>query len=329
MRVAVPLFQDRVSPMFVYSDSMLLASVADGKIVSRKIVESPGKGAHNWLQGLLDMDVEVFVCGGADAEFLDEASSYGIRVYHNVAGPVEEMLKELFAGHLRSGMGLFIKDQDREDEKQKIQKNKAHLSAAASGPKTNQAIDCVNCIERKCLEGESCLAGVINDSNPETDSAYRKTIETAEDVAAETERKLCRIAEVVYFALGMGYKRVGIAFCVDMFREAETLSHLLKRFFDVRSVCCKVGGLTAGESGLPNGPHNVVCNPAGQAAILNSLNTDFNLIVGLCVGCDAAFTQRSSAPVSVLFVKDKSLANNPVGALYSKYYFKSLVEEMG
>ena len=54
------------------------------------------------------------------------------------------------------------------------------------------------------------------------------------------------------------------------------------------------------------------------------LNIDINVIVGLCVGVDCVFTKASQAPVTTLFVKDKSLANNPIGALYSDYYIKEV-----
>ena len=49
------------------------------------------------------------------------------------------------------------------------------------------------------------------------------------------------------------------------------------------------------------------------------------MIVGLCMGADCVFTARSEAPVTTLFVKDRSLANNPIGAVYSEYYLRESV----
>jgi len=111
-----------------------------------------------------------------------------------------------------------------------------------------------------------------------------------------------------------------------LIEPAEILAGLLGRFFDVRSVCCKIGGKR--ETGLLDNsavPHNqsrVVCNPILQAETLNRIGTDFNIIVGLCIGMDSIFTKLSNAPVTTLFVKDKSLANNPIGAVYSNYYLE-------
>jgi uncharacterized metal-binding protein len=122
----------------------------------------------------------------------------------------------------------------------------------------------------------------------------------------------------------MGYHKVGIAFCVELYRETHVLAHLLRRFLRVTPVCCKIGGRRISEDEVPSRPCHIACNPAGQAAELNRRGTEINAIVGLCIGCDLLFAQRSRAPVTTLFVKDRSLANNPVGALYSDYYLTEL-----
>ncbi len=69
-----------------------------------------------------------------------------------------------------------------------------------------------------------------------------------------------------------------------------------------------------------------MCNPIGQALVLNKEKTDLNIILGLCIGHDILFTQHSAAPVTTLAVKDRVLAHNPLGALYSGYYLKKLRE---
>jgi uncharacterized metal-binding protein len=151
-------------------------------------------------------------------------------------------------------------------------------------------------------------------------------LEVAADISCETERKMCRVAEFVHFCHGAGYSHVGVAFCVELYRETQILVHLLRRFLQVTPVCCKIGGRRISEEEIPSRPCHIACNPAGQAAVLNRRGTEINAIVGLCIGCDLVFAQRSRAPVTTLFVKDRSLANNPVGALYSDYYLAELAD---
>jgi len=146
-----------------------------------------------------------------------------------------------------------------------------------------------------------------------------------------------RVEEVVQFARKMGYTKIGIAFCDGLRGEAETLSTILeRRGFDVVSVCCKAGGIPKERIGIKDeekivskfrGPGNweSMCSPISQAEILNDEGTEFNVLVGLCVGHDSLFFKYSQAPVTVLVAKDRVFGHNPVAGLYlspSVYYRK-------
>lgn len=158
-------------------------------------------------------------------------------------------------------------------------------------------------------------------------------LEASLDISTEKERTLCRLSELIYFCLEMGYRRIGLAYCVDLAEPAETLARVLRRFFAVHPVCCKIGGAVVSDplSG-PQGERGqrlarqVACNPQGQAEALNRIGTDVNVLVGLCIGTDCIFSRCSDAPATTLFVKDKSLANNPIGAVYSDYYLKEATQ---
>lgn len=146
-----------------------------------------------------------------------------------------------------------------------------------------------------------------------------------------------RVEEIVQFARKMGYKKLGIAFCDGLRGEAETLNTILeRRGFDVVSVCCKAGGIPKERIGIKDeekiiskfrGPGNweSMCSPISQAEILNDEGTEFNILVGLCVGHDSLFFKYSQAPVTVLVAKDRVFGHNPVAGLYlspSVYYRK-------
>ena len=67
-----------------------------------------------------------------------------------------------------------------------------------------------------------------------------------------------------------------------------------------------------------------MCNPIGQALFLNEQQTDFNLMIGLCVGHDTLFMKYAKAPMTVLAVKDRVTGHNPLAAIYlaQGYYNK-------
>lgn len=69
------------------------------------------------------------------------------------------------------------------------------------------------------------------------------------------------------------------------------------------------------------GRYEVICNPIAQAMLLNKEKTDLNIIFGLCVGHDTLFIMHSEAPVTCLAVKDRVLAHNPMGAIYTSYHY--------
>ncbi|MBN1504703.1 MAG: DUF1847 domain-containing protein [Candidatus Eisenbacteria bacterium] len=146
-----------------------------------------------------------------------------------------------------------------------------------------------------------------------------------------------RVLEVCEFAEKMGYKKLGVAFCSGLAREAEMLVKILEhRGFEVVSVVCKVGGVPKETLGLKEdekicpGEFESMCNPIGQAMVLNEEGTDFNVLVGLCVGHDSLFLKHAGAPCTVLVVKDRVTGHNPAAVLYtSGSYYQRLLKTGG
>ena len=131
----------------------------------------------------------------------------------------------------------------------------------------------------------------------------------------------------------MKYKRLGIAFCGGLHSEARAFSDILNaQDFTVVSVMCKCGGISkeklnvSDEQKIRIGEFEPMCNPIIQATILNEEETDFNILVGLCVGHDSLFFKYSKAFTTVLIAKDRVLGHNPAVALYTSgsYYARLL-----
>jgi uncharacterized metal-binding protein len=146
-----------------------------------------------------------------------------------------------------------------------------------------------------------------------------------------------RVEEIAQFAKKMGYKKLGIAFCIGLQDEAKMLTRILEnRGFEVVSVCCKAGAIPKERIGITEeqkiagaGAFESMCSPITQAEILNDEGTEFNILVGLCVGHDSLFFKYSKAPVTVLVAKDRVFGHNPVMGLYlaGSYYRKLLRKE--
>ena len=154
-------------------------------------------------------------------------------------------------------------------------------------------------------------------------------------VEAEGYMHWTRVEETMEFARRMGYRKLGIAFCVGLRDEAKILSRVLEaNGFEVASVACKNGSIPKEELDIADaqkvrpGSYEAVCNPIGQAAVLNRDSTQFNIVFGLCVGHDTLFIKHSDAPVTCLVAKDRVTGHNPIAAIYgSRGYFKRAIYE--
>jgi uncharacterized metal-binding protein len=138
-----------------------------------------------------------------------------------------------------------------------------------------------------------------------------------------------RIEEIIEFAGKMDYQRLGLAFCIGLRQEAKIVEKIFSaKGFDVVSAVCKVGRIPKDQIGVGKDQQiapdttEAMCNPILQALILNKENTDFNVLIGLCVGHDSLFFKYAGAPSTVLAVKDRLLGHNPLAAVYNadSYY---------
>jgi uncharacterized metal-binding protein len=191
---------------------------------------------------------------------------------------------------------------------------------------------CADCEDKACYGGEDC-PGLREDTLAAyDDDSTRRMTQAATRLEGDWYMKLTRLQELIRFSEAMGYRRLGVAFCIGFSEEAKLLCGLLEKRFELESVCCKVCGIEKEKLGLVKiAPERTeaMCNPAGQAMVLNQARTHLNVILGLCIGHDITFTQQSEAPVTTLVVKDRVLAHNPVGALYSRYWRNRIARELG
>jgi uncharacterized metal-binding protein len=175
-----------------------------------------------------------------------------------------------------------------------------------------------------------------------SDEFIKKSTAIASIVEAKGYIHWPRLKDTVEYAKAMGYKKLGLAFCIGLLKEAQRITEILENYgFEVISICCKTGGVKKTAVGVPEEYTMfsktgytiglVTCNPVAQALLLNESETDMNIIVGLCVGHDITFTHLSKAPVTTLIAKDRSAPHDPSAVLFSHYgkeFFSKEFKEM-
>jgi len=202
--------------------------------------------------------------------------------------------------------------------------------------------DCsvINCAKRNSRYPNFCLTEKLSEEELAavvklyTDDKINSKIAVASaQVEGEFYGKFTRVEEIMEVAKRIGAKKIGIAACVGLIEEGRIFAKILKlNGFEVYGVACKVGSVDKMEIGIEEkytcATGDVMCNPILQAKLLNKAQTDFNVVVGLCVGHDSLFCKYSKALTTTLITKDRVLAHNPAGAIYqSKAYYKRLLTQ--
>ena len=190
---------------------------------------------------------------------------------------------------------------------------------------------CGRCESKECRDGKDCFSQAGNHKQLYQNSQIAELHSAASTIEARYYGKETRLGEIILFAKESGCQKIGLAFCIGLSEEAKIIDEILSKHFEVVSVCCKVCGIDKKDFDLPqisSEGQEVMCNPAGQAQLLNDAATQLNVLCGLCVGHDAIFSKVSKAPVTTLIAKDRVLAHNPAAAIYSRYIRKRFNESI-
>lgn len=196
---------------------------------------------------------------------------------------------------------------------------------------TPTSFHCAMCTTHGCRDGKDCYGNAEAHMELYKDEQLVRLHRAASAIEGRYYGKEPRLREVALFAREMGFKKLGLAFCIGLADEARVIEQVLRQEFKVVSACCKNCGVPKSELGLeqidPSRDRETMCNPAGQAEMLNDAGSELNIICGLCVGHDAIFAMCSKAPVTTLIAKDRVLAHNPAAAIYCQYIRRKLTAD--
>ena len=204
-----------------------------------------------------------------------------------------------------------------------------------------EKMSCIDCAVKNCDKEdkafpEFCVTTHLNQEVlQDALECYREEENPAPMVAAaeveyEHYCQYTRVQEIMAFAEKIGAKKIGIATCVGLLKEAGAFAKILRHNgFEVTGVACKAGTTPKSEIGIDDkscGVGNYICNPILQAKILNEEKTDLKVVIGLCVGHDSLFYKYAEGPVTTLVTKDRVTGHNPAVVLYQldSYYSKLL-----
>jgi len=100
MRIAIPVFNSRVSPVFDVAQRLLVIDAVGGVETARTEENLSGLYLPDRARRLMELGVDVLICGGISMPMANMIHAQGIRIIPYVAGDVEEVLAAFLAGTL-------------------------------------------------------------------------------------------------------------------------------------------------------------------------------------------------------------------------------------
>lgn len=133
-----------------------------------------------------------------------------------------------------------------------------------------------------------------------------------------------RAEEIIMLAKISGYKKLGLAFCLELQKEARLYTDILENNgFEVVSVSCKAGAIPKEEFGVTGkeklygpGSEETMCSGLIMAELLNSEKTGMNVLMGLCVGQDSLFYRYAEAFTVPFVIMDRVYGGATMEGVY-------------
>jgi len=104
MKIAIPLFGNRISPRFDFSPEMWIIDVEGGKVVGQEKLPTANLNLPQRLEQITLNGVNKVICGGMDGFCQNQLGSRGIDVVQDVIGEAEIVFDLFMRGRLRPGL---------------------------------------------------------------------------------------------------------------------------------------------------------------------------------------------------------------------------------
>ena len=101
MKIAIPLFDERVSPRFDCARSFLLAVAENGRAIEREEIPAAVWSPLERVEVLKELGVDTLICGGIDEVSSRRLILRHVKIYSWVTGLAEEALQSLLKGELK------------------------------------------------------------------------------------------------------------------------------------------------------------------------------------------------------------------------------------
>jgi predicted Fe-Mo cluster-binding NifX family protein len=117
MNIAIPIHGSRVMPRFGCTREMMVVTVEDGRIVSRKRVMMTPEMFVSLPAVLASEHISVMICGGIHPRFQQTLQGQNIQLVWGVVGDWQEVLQAYLNGTLQTNPAFCLRRDFRRDRR--------------------------------------------------------------------------------------------------------------------------------------------------------------------------------------------------------------------
>jgi len=100
MRIAVTIWNNRISPVFDVAQNLLMINLDKGEETARHNISLAGLSPPSKIETLKKNNVEMVLCGAISESFLRLLTTSGIRVEPWISGNIEEVIQAMLQNKL-------------------------------------------------------------------------------------------------------------------------------------------------------------------------------------------------------------------------------------
>ena len=100
MRIAIPIWEDKVSPVFDTALRLLVVEVENQKETSRFVYYIEEQDLTRKCHRIRNLDVDILICGAVSHPFLQILRASGLDVIQEISGQAEEVLEAYLQGNI-------------------------------------------------------------------------------------------------------------------------------------------------------------------------------------------------------------------------------------
>ena len=124
MKIAIPMFNTRVSPRFDFASKVLVATVDGRQVVERETYSLINLNPIRRSSLLADLGVNIILCGGISSFSQRLINANAIKIIPMVQGDVEEVLDLFIKGNLHSAIIPVVQGKRSKEHQGKRGKHK-------------------------------------------------------------------------------------------------------------------------------------------------------------------------------------------------------------